>query len=193
MTKHFSIAVAMAASLAMSGFAVAQDAKPEEAAHVKPVTDYVNKNIKPWLSDPALIEAVNASSKKHATMNYEEIQQQDKDWVDKKPIRDEIMNNKTSAWLKEKMAAAPNGAVTEMFVMDNQGWNVGQTGGTSDMYQADEAKWQKTYPVGPDAVFVDKVEADEGKNVTQASLTVADSSGKPVGAITVGIDVDKVK
>lgn len=193
MAKHFNIAMAVAASLAFAGVAQAQDAKTDEAAHVAPVTAYVNKNIKPWLSDPKLIEAVNASSKKHATMNYEEIQAQDKAWVDKGPIREEIMGNDVSKMLKEKMAAAPDGAVTEMFVMDAQGWNVGQTGGTSDMYQADEAKWQKTYPAGPDAVFVDKVEEDEGKKITQASLTVADSSGKPVGAITVGIDVSKVK
>lgn len=191
MSKHFSIAMAMAASLAFAGIAQAQEANAE--AHVAPVTEYVNKNIKPWLSDDKLVEAINASTKKHATMNYEEIQQQDRDWVDKKPIREEIMGNEISKMLKEKMAAAPNGAVTEMFVMDAHGWNVGQTGGTSDMYQADEAKWQKTYPVGPDAVFVDKVEEEDGKKITQANLTVADKSGKPVGAITVGIEVDKVK
>lgn len=192
MAKHYSIAaVAVAASLVLGGPAFAQDKADD--AHVAPVKAYVEKNIKPFLSDPKLIEAINASSKKHATMNYEEILQQDKDWVEKKPIREEIMSNEISAWLKEKKSEAPQGAVSEMFVMDAFGWNVGQTDGTSDMYQADEAKWQKTYPVGPDAVFVDKVEEEDGKRVTQASLAIADSSGKPVGAITVGIDVDKVK
>lgn len=191
MSKHFSIAAAIAASLVLGGPAFAQDKADE--AHVAPVTAYVEKNVRPFLSDPKLIEAINASSKKHATMAYEDVQKQDKDWIDKKPIREEIMNNEISAWLKEKKEAAPEGAISEMFVMDAFGWNVGQTDPTSDMYQADEAKWQKTYPVGPEAIFVDKVEEEDGKRLTQASLSIADETGKPVGAITVGIDVGKLK
>jgi hypothetical protein len=48
--------------------------------------------------------------------------------------------------------------------------------------------------VDPDAIFVDKVEKDGGKNVSQASLAIKDpTTGKAIGAVTVGIDVDKLK
>ena len=60
--------------------------------------------------------------------------------------------------------------------------------------QGDEVKYWKTYQVGPDAIFVDKVEKDGGRNVSQASLTIKDPiTGKAIAAVTVGIDVDKLK
>jgi hypothetical protein len=65
---------------------------------------------------------------------------------------------------------------------------------TQDFNQGDEPKYWKTYQVGPDAIFVDKVEKDHDRNISQASLTIKDSvSGQAIGAVTVGIDVDKLK
>ncbi len=45
---------------------------------------------------------------------------------------------------------------------------------------------------GPGAVFVDQVGEDDGKNVSQANLAITNAQGKPVDAMTVGIDVDKL-
>ena len=59
--------------------------------------------------------------------------------------------------------------------------------------QGDEAKWQKTYLVGPEAVLIDGVEEDGGVNVAQASLTVARDNGFRLGAVTIGINVDALK
>ncbi len=56
----------------------------------------------------------------------------------------------------------------------------------------DEAKWQKTYGVGPGTIFVDKVEEDGGKKIAQVSVTIADKD-VAIGAVTFGIDVDKLK
>jgi hypothetical protein len=187
--NRFAIALASSCLVFGPASAVAQD-KPD-MSHVDAVTAYVTEHVKPWLSDPALIEAINAETEKHARLNYEEIQKLDQDWKDKAPIVEEIMGNATSEMLKAKMAEAP--ALTEIFVMDAQGFNVGQTGETSDYYQADEPKWQKTFPAGPDAIFVDVAEDEGGKKIAQASLAVADSSGKPVGAVTVGVDVGMLK
>src|SRR3546814_10661759 len=77
--------------------------------------------------------------------------------------------------------------------MDDKGLNVGQSDVTSDYWQGDEAKWQKTYSVGPNAIFVDKVDQDEStqKFQTQVSMSVVDpASGKAIGAVTVGLDVE---
>ena len=75
--------------------------------------------------------------------------------------------------------------------MDNKGLNVGQSDVTSDYWQGDEAKWQKTFSVGPTAVFVDKVEKDEStqKFQTQVSISIVDG-GAAIGAVTVGLDVE---
>ena len=42
--------------------------------------------------------------------------------------------------------------------MDKFGLNVGQSSVTSDYWQGDEDKFQKTFAVGPDAVFIDEPE-----------------------------------
>jgi hypothetical protein len=77
--------------------------------------------------------------------------------------------------------------------MDAKGLNVGQSDVTSDYWQGDEAKWQKTYGAGSGVVFVDGVEEDESTQAlqSQASVTISDpETGEPIGAITVGINLD---
>ena len=64
---------------------------------------------------------------------------------------------------------------------------------TSDYWQGDDAKWQKTYQVGPHAVFVDEVEQDEStqRYQTQVSVSIADPvTGEVIGAVTIGIDAE---
>ena len=79
--------------------------------------------------------------------------------------------------------------------MDDKGLNVGQSDVTSDYWQGDEAKWQKSFSAGPGAIFVDKVEKDESTQTfqTQISIAIVDpSSNKVVGAVTVGVDVEQL-
>ncbi|MCK0197680.1 hypothetical protein MWN34_12225 [Ancylobacter sp. 6x-1] len=164
----------------------------QEEAHVKPVTEYVKAKVVPWLSDPVVIKAVLASNKLHAKLMQSDIDQLDADWKAKDAkLIDSTTKNELAAFLTKKKEAA-GGVMTEAFVMDDRGLNVGQTDMTSDMWQADEAKWQKSYGVGPHTIFVDKVEDDDGKKIAQASITITDH-GKAIGAITVGIDVGKLK
>lgn len=191
MRKSVGLAVLFAASV-FAGSAYAQSPAPaDKDAHVKKVAAWVTANVKPWLSDPKLVAAVKAQNKKNAKLDYLEIQQLDEDWKAKKPLVAATMGNELSAFLKQKKEAL-KGVMTEAFVMDDKGLNVGQTDGTSDYFQADEPKWQKSYGAGPEAIFVDAVEEDGGKKISQASLTIVDG-GKAIGAITVGVDVDQVK
>src|SRR3546814_6524109 len=121
----------------------------------------------------------------------------DKDWraqtdASSKPMIDAVVGNALSSFLRQQQDAS-QGLVTEIFVMDDKGLNVGQSDVTSDYWQGDEAKWQKTYSVGPNAIFVDKVDQDEStqKFQTQVSMSVVDpASGKVIGAVTVGLDVE---
>jgi hypothetical protein len=80
-----------------------------------------------------------------------------------------------------------------MFVMDYRGLNVAQTDLTQDYNQGDEAKYWRSYQEGPDAIFVDKVGKDGGRNVSQVSLSIKDpATGNAIGAVTIGIDVDRL-
>lgn len=166
-------------------------------AHVAPMTDYANSTVKQWISNSTVIEAVKAQNAKHAGLSQADIDKMDKDWraqtdAGSKPMIDAILGNALSSYLSDQKNGA-QGLITEIFVMDNRGLNVGQSDVTSDYWQGDEAKWQKTYSAGAGAIFVDEVEMDESTQTfqSQLSMSIVDpASGEVVGAITVGINVD---
>lgn len=77
--------------------------------------------------------------------------------------------------------------------MDNKGLNVGQSDETSDYWQGDEAKFKKTFHVSLKKPFIDDIVYDGSSQrfQSQVSLTIIDPvDDKPIGAITVGIDVE---
>src|SRR5690606_6538453 len=123
---------------------------------------WAETSLKAWMADPVVLEAVRAQNAKHASIGQADIEALDKQCraetkAGDKALINGVVNNKLSAFLKQKVAAS-GGLITEIFVMDDKGLNVGQSDITSDYWQGDEAKWQKTYQVGADAIFVDKVE-----------------------------------
>jgi len=163
------------------------------------ITKELNAKIKPWLGDPTLIDAVKAQNSRTAGLTAGDIDRLDKQWrAEAKsgtgPLIDEVRATPLSAFLKARKEAS-GGLYSEIFVMDAKGLNVGMSDSTSDYMQGDEAKWQKTYPVAPDAVFIDDVEFDDSSKAfqSQVSTTIVDpASGKAIGAITIGINVEKL-
>ena len=76
------------------------------------------------------------------------------------------------------------------------GLNVGQSSVTSDYWQGDEDKFQKTFQVGPDAVFIDEPEYhDETKTWrVQVNLTIVDPATKAaIGAATAEINLTELQ
>jgi hypothetical protein len=192
MLKHWMRALA---AMAVSCVAIA--AASAEEAHVAPIASYVKANVAVWLADPIVVDAVKAQNAKNAGLAPADIEKLDKAWraeVDapSKPMIDAILKNPLSAFLAAKKGDS-KGLITEAFVMDDKGLNVGQSDTTSDYWQGDEAKWQKTFQAGPDAVFVDGIEKDESTQTmqSQVSVTIKDpSTGGAIGAITLGINFD---
>jgi hypothetical protein len=167
-------------------------------AHVAPVTDYINSNVKSWVGDPTIISAIKAQNAANAALTAADIDALDRTWRaevdgDSHPTIDAVLANPVSTFLKAKQEASA-GTITEVFVMDAKGLNVGQSDVTSDYWQGDEAKFQKSFGAGADALFVDEAEKDESTQMlqSQASMTIADETGKPIGAITIGINLDQL-
>jgi hypothetical protein len=189
MLRHLRVIAAVATIGSLLTPSMAQE------SHVTAVTDYVTTNVRPWLADPIVVDAVRAQNTANAKLSSYEINKLDNAWMDRsaKDLIDSRMNNELSTFLRKKKDAA-NGVIFEIFVFDSKGLNVGETDLTQDYNQSDEAKYWKSYGVGADAIFVDKVGKDGGRNISQASLTIKDpSTGQPIGAVTVGIDVDMLK
>lgn len=168
-----------------------------EQPHVPPITEFALSTVRAWTAEPVLVEAVKAQNAITAGYEQAKIEALDGQWRAEydgasRPMIDEVLANALSHWL-DGLKAQQGGLVTEIIVTDARGLNVGQSDVTSDYWQGDEAKFQNTFGVGPEAVFVDAVERDESTQMFQAqvSLTVVDpASGAAIGAITVGINVD---
>jgi hypothetical protein len=165
--------------------------------HVEPVTAYVEANVRSWIEDPIIIEGIKDQNELHAHLTQADIDGLDANWrtefsSNTRPLIDSIMGSPLSKFLKEKQASS-GGVFTEIFVIDAKGLSIGESETSSDYWQGDELKWQKTYLVGPDILFVDRAEKDESTQMlqSQASMTISDpKTGQPIGAITVGINLD---
>ncbi len=165
--------------------------------HVGPATEFAKSRLAGWMSDPTVIAAVKAQNSKQAGIDEATIKSLDKKWraevdASDKPLISSVLGNALSKYLKSKKDSS-EGLITEIFVMDAKGLNVGQSDVTSDYWQGDEAKWKKTYLEGPDAIFVDDVEEDESTQMfqSQVSMSIKDpKTNEVIGAVTVGIDVD---
>lgn len=144
-------------------------------------------------TDPVIVAAVKAENAKAKTLD--QIKAQDTKWQADAGVADYmkvLMDSECGQHLRKIQKSAPYYA--EIFVMDNQGANVAMTDKTSDYWQGDEAKFQKSFAGGTGAVFVDEVKFDASTQayLVQVSVPVKDGA-TVIGAITFGIDVDKVK
>jgi hypothetical protein len=188
-----TLLLAAVAAVALTGAAQADDAEIKAKAQAFSETE-----IKKWAADPDIVAAIAAANAERAAYDQAKLDELDKQWraevgAAAHPLIDATTANPASAKLKA-ICEGQGGLVSEAFVMDAKGLNVGMCDATSDYWQGDEDKWQKTFSAGPGAVFVDDVEQDEStqKFQVQTSVTVVDASGAAIGAMTVGLDAESL-
>lgn len=187
-----SVAVGALLVMASTGLAAANEYQAKLEALVKDKLTAI-------AAEPAVIAAVKAQNTAHEGFDAAKIDSLDKAWREEVgkgggELTKGLLGNDLSKHLMS-LRDASGGLYAEMFVMDNKGLNVGASNMTSDYMQGDEAKWQKTFGVGPEAVLIDDVEQDEssGAFVAQVSVPVNDPETKhPIGAMTVSVDVEKL-
>lgn len=181
----------MAPAVFLADFSVAR------ANDFEPQIEAYAPKVKAWLSDPAVIDAVKAQNAENANLTQADIDKLDTEWraetsASDKPLIDKVLGRDLSKFLRQK-ADETEGLITEVFVMDDKGLNVGQSDVTSDYWQGDEDKWQKTFLVGASAMHLSEVELDESTQTyqSQLSLPIVDADGSTViGAVTVGLNVE---
>lgn len=145
-----------------------------------------------WAADKVFVTAVTAQNAQHLTMA--EIQKRDTDWVAGKgeAMVKQMLSGPCADRLRQLTSTMP--IYGEAFVMDNQGALVCANMKTSDYWQGDEAKWQKSFNGGKGGVFIDRPRMDESakEHLAQISLPIKDAAGKVIGAMTVGVNTDKL-
>jgi len=158
----------------------------------------VASNIQTWLRVSLVGDSVERANKKHLSITNQEIISLDKQWraeakTNARPLIEETLGNELSVYLKQ-VKKEHGGLYSEIFIMDQHGLNVGQSDVTSDYWQGDEGKFQKSFGANTKQPFVDAIEYDESSQSfqSQISLTIFDAGGEtPIGAITVGVNVEK--
>lgn len=166
-------------------------------AHVAPIEEFAKSTVAEWIANPAVVAAIIAQNAANASLTEEQVIELDNKWraetkASSQPMIDGLLNSDVSKILADYRDST-TGMVTEIFVMDDKGLNVAQSDITSDFWQGDEAKWQKTFLAGPNVVFVDEVETDESTQTLQSqmSMSIIDpATGETIGAITVGVNVE---
>jgi hypothetical protein len=131
--------------------------------------------------DAAVVKAVQASNALREELAV--IMKKDKAWANDPKLREEVLARPCSARLRELVA--PDPFVVEALVMDERGALACATMATSDYWQGDEAKWQKTLQQGLPA-FIDEPALDASTGVHAIQLSVPISEGeRRIGAVTV--------
>ncbi|NNG05957.1 MAG: hypothetical protein HKM95_17895 [Inquilinus sp.] len=167
--------------------------------HEAPIRQFADSTIRAWVSNPLVIDAIRDQNARHARLSQSDIDAMDRRWRNEtsaanRPLINRTLENRLSQHLKD-LKNNQHGIVTEVFIMDNRGLNVGQSNVTSDFWQGDEAKWKETYLVGPHAIMIDEIELDESTQTFQSQLNMSiidPETGEVIGAITVGIDVEAI-
>ena len=185
--KKFIIPLAGAILGFAASPALAEDVHPTSAL----IGDEATKDIRRWLASPLVELSIAAQNRKTANLTEEQVLVLDKQWRAEtkgadQPLIAATLNNPLSAYLTQ-IQAASEGLYTEIFVMDAKGLNVGQSAVTTDFWQGDEGKFQKTFPRGSGTVFVDAEEFDKDLKSwkAQINMTVSGADNAPIGAITV--------
>jgi hypothetical protein len=187
MKKALTLIIIGLVVVGMTGMVCAAEKAPQK------VVELANSTLTELGTDPVIVKAVKDENAKRKSLT--QIQDVDKKWKATAGIADymqAIMDSECGKHLRSVQNDFPYYA--EIFVMDNQGANVAMTDKTSDYWQGDEAKFKKSFNGGSGAVFVDEVEFDDSTQAYLVQVSVPVKDGETViGAITFGVDVDKVE
>jgi hypothetical protein len=191
MFKLSRIAAATLISIVASpAFAAGED------AHVAKIEKILPEIVSAIVQDD-VVATLNATNAKRDGLTQDEIDRLEATWQQEidstnRPLVDSVVGNPLSERMRQVIDAR-SGLITEIGVIDAVGLSIAQSSRNSDIWQGEEPKWRKTYLVGPDAVFIDEVEFDKSTQSfqSQANFTVKDPvTGQPIGAVTVGINMD---
>jgi len=175
---------------------------PDQSEQVTP-TELVDaafvEDLKVWLDVPVVRMTLKGRNEENAELAPGAVLKADQQWraetkSNDQPLITAVLSSPLSSYLL-RVQAGSLGLYSEIFVMDAKGLNAGQSAITSDYWQGDEAKFQKTYDVGASAVFIDDAEYHAETNTwrAQVNLTLADSAGAPIGAATVELNLTELK
>ena len=175
----------------------------QQARAQSPSKDLVSpaliQSIREFSSAPVVRLTLAELNARQAKLDQATIDTLDKQWRDERKADDQplitaVLSSPLSGYLL-RIQAGSAGLYTEIFVMTAKGLNAGQSSVTSDYWQADEAKFRKTFDVGADAVFVDEPEFNDETATwrCQINLTLTGADGAKIGAVTAEVNLTELE
>ncbi len=149
------------------------------------------------LSNPTIQSAVRDANQSNEKLSNDQIQELDRRWIESKGINEFIKPYLINPCAKEllKLQESHDG-FSEIFLTDNKGLNVCQTNRTSDLYQADEGWWTKTWAEGRGAQHFGDIEYDESAHTEAIAIFVpiTDPQSQRIIGVAKGVlDVTELK
>lgn len=147
------------------------------------------------VSQKLLLSAVKIQNLQNANLTQDEIGALDARWraefgSDDRPLIEDLISRPLSIYLKAVQDNS-DGILTEIFVVDARGLNVGQSAVTSDYWQGDEEKWQVPFLEGRVMIGDIKLDESTGKVQCQVSVPVLDAKGRAIGTATFAVRFDQ--
>jgi hypothetical protein len=169
--------------------ALCGQAEPTAAVRIKDTAYARASRAQAIARDSSIHAAVSASNASVESPDL--VRRRDALWIAnlRDPLRQAIVQAPCSAKVREMVKDDP--LVVEAFVMNDRGTLVCSMAETTDYWQGDEAKWQKTFVEGREA-FVEEPAFDisSGKYAIQVSVPVAEA-GKRIGAVTLTLKLTR--
>jgi len=181
-----------------NGVLVVQQAMDKILGDVDKRVEYIQA----YANDSNLQSAVEHSNKSFFEMDnlVHVIRERDRQWIEvpagtSSIFIDNLLQNSLSSKLRELshffVEEYGYPVYPEIFVTNSYGANVGQTGRTSDYYQADEIWWQQAVAQG---IYVGPVEYDKSAGVSSVDIAVAITNdvGVTIGVLKAVLDIQEV-
>jgi hypothetical protein len=175
----------LAAAIVLTTTSVA--AARQEPSATDPAVRAQVELLSSWAREADILAAVRASNEK--PMSIEELEEIDRRWVagEAEAEMKAVLADPCADRLRALLASSE--AYREGLVMNAQGALVCTSAPSSDYWQGDEAKWQRSFADGAGEVFVDRARYDSSARAVLVHISVPiEDGGRAIGVLTVGID-----
>lgn len=190
---------AMLASAFLASSVLSAHAEPPAPDVKKLITPELVQEMREMIGVEIVKVSVAAQNQQIGNIDQAKIDELDNQWKAEreaadKPLIAATLSSPLSVYLA-RLQGKSLGLYAEIFVMDKNGLNVGQSSVTSDFWQGDEGKFQNTYDVSETALFIDEAEWDDEAKIwrNQVSFTVTDDANAKIGAVTVEINLTELE
>ena len=161
------------------------------------ISNEIIENIKEKINTNVTLISIEAQNERYNDINQNTINKLDEQWKRERELEDQpliasVMSSPLSIYLTQ-IQASNLGLYAEIFVVDANGLNVGQSSITSDFWQGDEDKYKKTFLVSKNAVFIDEPEYNEETKTwrTQVCFTIS-KDNTPIGVAIVEFNLTEL-